>query len=699
MIRRLLTFIFGLVVILVLAAIIIPFLVPESFYRERAQIAASENLGREVILAGDVSLRILPSVQVQARNVSIANEEGFGDTPFAEMAEMRVGVQLLPLLSRTIVIDEFVLVDPTIRLEQRGSRNNWSLGPGTPDTEPVPSSGGFVRRPGALPFDASLGDIRIENGAISYASGADRREINGLDLNVRMPGLDQPLDVTGELTADGENMTLSLHLGSVRGFFEGEAVTARLDLGGNLIDLGFNGNILEGEDLRYSGRFSTDIPSIRALADFAGSPLPPGEGLENFQLSGILSGGPDSISLDASDISRNDHIRLDDLAGTGRLGVSLSGARPSIDGALTLPQLDVTPYMPIAPEAATSSAGVPAWSTERIDLSALSLVDASFALDVGELTLQDIEISDAAMTVELVNSRLEANLTRISLYEGTGNAIFVANARTATPSFRIFADLQSISALPLLEAAAGFDRLSGTGRLNIDLLTSGNSQAELMNGLGGTGSFAFADGAIRGVNLAQAIRGIESALTNRRLPEGFGDQEETDFSALEGTFTVANGVATNNDLIMLSPLVRVDGAGTVGIGQQTLDYRLRPRAVASIQGQGGERDLQGVVVPIVISGTFNDPRIGIDWDVVGRALVQGTVSSIISGEDPEDAIRNALGNALGLGGSGDDTGDATDGEAGDDGEEAIDPAERLLQDLFGNRRSGQQETEEGDGGE
>ncbi|QNL19042.1 AsmA family protein [Hyphobacterium sp. CCMP332] len=94
MIRRLLTFIFGLVVILVLAAIIIPFLVPESFYRERAQIAASENLGREVILAGDVSLRLLPSVQVQARNVSIANEEGFGDTPFAEMAEMRVGVQL-----------------------------------------------------------------------------------------------------------------------------------------------------------------------------------------------------------------------------------------------------------------------------------------------------------------------------------------------------------------------------------------------------------------------------------------------------------------------------------------------------------------------------------------------------------------------------------------------------------------------------
>lgn len=698
MIRRLLTFLVGLILIVVIAAIIIPILIPESVYRDRAQIAASENLGREVSLAGDVSLRLLPSVQIQARNVSIANEEGFGDTPFAEMAEMRVGVQLWPLLSRNIVIDEFVLVDPVIRMEQRGNRNNWSLGPDTGADAPSSSTEGFVRRPGALPFEASLGDIRIENGFISYIDGAEAREIEGLDLDIHMPGLDDPLDITGALRADGENMTIGLHLGSVRGFFEGEEVAARLNLGGDLIDLAFDGNILEGEDIRYSGRFSSDIPSIRALAAFAGSPMPAGAGLENFALSGNLSGSMNAFTLDASNSSRNDHIRLDDISGTGRLTVSLTGPRPAIDGALSLSRLDVTPYLPVAPATQAASGGVPAWSGERFDMSALGLADASLDLAVGELTVQDIEISDAALEVELVNSRLEANLTRISLYEGNGRATFVANARTATPSFSIFADLQSISALPLLDAAAGFDRLSGTGRLTIDLLTSGHSQAELMNGLGGTGGFAFADGAIRGVNLAQAIRGIESALTNRRLPDGFGEQEETDFSALEGTFTVANGIATNNNLVMLSPLVRVDGAGTIGIGQQTLNYRLRPRAVASIEGQGGERDLQGVVVPIIISGTFNNPQIGIDWDVVGRALLQGAIQGTISGEEPEDAIRNVLGNALGLGGSS-QTSDETTPE-GETTVEEIDPAERLLRNLFGNRgaQAEEEESAAGDGG-
>ncbi|GJL97910.1 MAG: hypothetical protein DHS20C06_17270 [Hyphobacterium sp.] len=697
MIRRLLTFIIGLVVVLVLAAIIIPFLIPESVYRERAQLAASDNLGRDVTLGGEVSLSLLPSVQIRATNVTIANEEGFGDAPFAEMAEMRVGLQLLPLLSRNIMIDEFVLIDPAIRLEQRGQRNNWTLGAADTSETTSPSGEGFVRREGALPFEASLGDIRIENGSISYVDEAQSREIAGLDLAIEMPGLDQPLNIAGELTADGENLTLDIFLGSLRGFFDGEQVAARMELGGNLIDFSFDGVILEGEGLAYSGRLNTDISSLRRLAAFAGSPLPPGTGFESFELAGDLTGTLDQFTLDASNAQQNDTIRMDDISGHGRVSLSLAGARPAIDGALVLASLDVSPYMPAAPNAdAASVSGVPAWSTERMDLSSLSMADANLSLSVGQLTVQQIEISNAALTIELVNSRLEANLTEISLYDGTGRAIFVANARSATPSYRLMADMRSIAALPLLEAAAGFDRLSGQGRVTIDVLTSGNSQAEIMNGLNGNGNFAFTDGSIRGVNLAQAIRGIESALTNRQLPQGFGDQEETDFSALDGTYSISNGVATNSDLLMLSPLIRVDGSGTIGIGSQTLNYRLRPRAVASIQGQGGQRDLRGIAIPILINGTFNNPSIAIDWNTVGQALLQGTVQSIVSGEDPEDAIRNAIGNALGIGGM-----NQTDGDGDDTSDEAVDPAERLLRGLFGSgsRQQSRSEETESDGGD
>jgi len=282
-------------------------------------------------------------------------------------------------------------------------------------------------------------------------------------------------------------------------------------------------------------------------------------------------------------------------------------------------------------------------------------------------------------------------LTRFTLYEGSGTARVVANSRGNTPSYSLNARLDTLAALPFLEAAAGFDRLQGLGAFNIDVLTSGNTTAQIMNAIDGTGGFNFADGSIRGVNLAQVIRTVQSSIVSGQLPDGFGEQEETDFSALGGTFTITDGVVNNTDLAMLSPLVRVDGAGTVNLGGQSLDYRLRPRAVASVQGQGGDRDMRGIVVPVRIRGSFNNPSVGVDTEAVGRALLQGAVEGAMRGENPEDALRGALGAALGLNTQDDDT----EGETGETTEEEIDPAEQLLRGLFGRRQNSQSNDEEG----
>ena len=175
-----------------------------------------------------------------------------------------------------------------------------------------------------------------------------------------------------------------------------------------------------------------------------------------------------------------------------------------------------------------------------------------------------------------------------------------------------------------------------------------------------------------------------------------GERQETDFSSLGGTFAIANGRLTNNDLLMLSPLLRVEGQGWVDLPGQTLDYRLRPRAVASIEGQGGATDLQGIVVPIRFRGDFNNVGYGVDTEAVTRALLQGALSNAIGGDrnqSPEDAARDALRNALGLGNQ--DSED-TAGEEGQTDEEEVDPAEQLLRGLFNQRRDRSQSEETDD---
>lgn len=683
--------------VLIAALFILPAIIPASAYKDRVEQAASQALNRDIMLAGDVRLTLFPRVQVQADNVSIANTDGFGEDAFAEMTQMRVGVELLPLLSRRVEITEFVLVEPVIRLEQRGGTNNWTFA--SDEAAPAPASsasGGFVRQPGALPIEASFGDVRIENAAIHFSDGTQSQDITGLNLAIALPSLDEETRIEGSLAANGEALEFDATLGSIRDFFEGRATPLALNLGGRLVDLGFDGEIPEGEAIALAGDIRADIPNIRALAAFAGAELPPGDNLERFSTRGRISGTTSQLALTA------ESLRLDDITGSGGLTADLSGTKPRITGALDLPALDVTPYLPeAAEEAPASGGGVPPWSEDEIDLAGLGLVDARLDLTVGQLTYRDIEVSDAALNVVLENSRLVARLQRISLYEGQGAVTIIANARSATPSFSLEASLDGLDAYPFLQAAAGFERLQGTGSMGLNFSATGNSQAAIMNSLDGNGTFNFADGAIVGINIAQTIRNVsgflnrdnaDSADTSTEDSESAetGETQTTDFTSLGGSFTIVDGQLSNQDLLMLSPLLRVEGLGNVNLPGQSVDYRLRPRAVASIEGQGGASDLQGVIVPIRIRGGFNDVSIGVDTEAVGRALLQGALNNAIGGngsQSLEDTARNALRDAIGLGGS--DTSDD-----GTDEDTQTDPAQQLLQGLLNSRRSRDTEPDE-----
>ena len=707
-----------LVAIIIGAAFILPAVIPTSAYRDRVETAAAGTLQRGVSLAGDVSLTILPQLQIVARDVSIANAEGFGGEPFAQMREMRVGLKLLPLLSRRIEITEFVLIDPTIRLEQHGSANNWTFA--AAETAPAPRATanegqGFRRQPGALPIEASFGDVRIENASIHYSDGTQSRDITGLDLAVALPSLDEAVAIDGSLSADGEALEFSAELGSIRDFFEGRATPLQLGMGGRLLDLAFEGEIPASEEIAFAGDFSADIPSIRALAAFAGAEMPTGDNLEVFSTRGRIEGDLSRIALVA------EAIRLDDVRGSGNLTVDLGGARPSLGGRLELPELNVNPYLPEADAEtapAGSSSGIPPWSEAPIDLAGLGLVDADLALSVGRLQFRDIVVTDADLTARLANRRLEAVLNNVTLYEGTGTLSVVANARSATPSYSLNASLSGLDAQPFLQAAAGFDRLAGTGTLNLNATASGNSQAAIMRNLDGSGNFNFADGAIVGINIAQTIRnvsGLVSSLQNSgddaaaeddsatsasdSEQASVGERQTTDFTSLGGSFTIADGRVDQSDLLMLSPLLRVEGAGWVDLPRQTLDYRLRPRAVASLQGQGGTTDMRGVVVPIRLQGNFNDVRFGVDTEAVAQAALRGALSNALGGDSsqsPEDAVRDTLLDAIGLGSNR----DGNDGASGDTQDQQADPGEQLLRNLFDrNRNRSQDNNDDTNGGD
>ncbi|TFW05899.1 AsmA family protein, partial [Oxalobacteraceae bacterium OM1] len=137
------------------------------------------------------------------------------------------------------------------------------------------------------------------------------------------------------------------------------------------------------------------------------------------------------------------------------------------------------------------------------------------------------------------------------------------------------------------------------------------------------------DGAVRGVNLAQAVRTAKARIGELRGNEPAqqgqaGGDEKTDFSEMTASFKVANGVAHNEDLSIKSPLLRIAGSGDVNLADERLDYLARTTVVQSLQGQGGPelQALRGLTVPVKLSGPFGDLGWRIDFSGMARELAQ-----------------------------------------------------------------------------
>ena len=92
-----------------------------------------------------------------------------------------------------------------------------------------------------------------------------------------------------------------------------------------------------------------------------------------------------------------------------------------------------------------------------------------------------------------------------------------------------------------------------------------------------------------------------------------GETEKTDFAELSGSYVITKGLLTNQDLQMLAPLVRINGAGDVDLPPQTLDYGVEAKLVSSLEGQGSKKGLVGIAIPIRATGPWAKPAIQVDW--------------------------------------------------------------------------------------
>ena len=302
--------------------------------------------------------------------------------------------------------------------------------------------------------------------------------------------------------------------------------------------------------------------------------------------------------------------------------------------------LDLNTLLPESASAGTApGAGTPAPADAPVDLAGLRALDAEVALRAGSLAFRQYRVADARIEATLDKGMLKVPVLQAKAWGGSLDANALADARASRIAVKAVATGVNVNAL--LKDVAGKDLLDGTGRVGLDVDTTGRTVGELRSKLRGTAALNLRDGAVKGVNLAKTLRQAKAALTLQKdAVEQAKQTEKTDFSELNASFQIADGVARNNDLDVKSPFLRLGGDGAIDIGKGRIDYTARATVTGSAAGQGGAElaALKGLTVPVRLSGPFE----AIDWKVQWSAVAAGALQNKV-----EDKLRQKLGEKLG----------------------------------------------------
>src|SRR3954471_3411995 len=126
--RKFLIGIAVVVVVLIGAAIAVPFLVPVEQYKGRIEAEVTRRTGRAFHVEGPVSLSLLPTLAVELNQISFAGPPGARSAEMARLGKLELELKPWPLLSGKVEIDKLVLREPRIALEvDAQGRPNWVL--------------------------------------------------------------------------------------------------------------------------------------------------------------------------------------------------------------------------------------------------------------------------------------------------------------------------------------------------------------------------------------------------------------------------------------------------------------------------------------------------------------------------------------------------------------------------------------------
>jgi AsmA protein len=674
----------GLLALLLAAVLVIALTFDPNSYKPQLADLVRQQYQRTLAVPGPISLTFLPRLGVKVGEVTLSERNS--TERFAALNSAQVSLALWPLLRKQVVVDRLAVTGLNARIV-RGKDGKLNIddligGGNAAAAQPAPPAAPAS----AAAFELDIAGVALADATLAYEDQQAQRRVQLSKLSLQTgrfkPGTPTPLSLKARLDADsprlGSDVALqaSVQLGPEPGRLAVQAL--QLDLEGAL---GAPGTLalkarLAGALEGHTGDERYAATAFTLTLDARQGSTPITAKLQAPWKADLKAGAIEVPKLDLEAQLPNPKdakAAALPLTATGSLAVK-TGSTPRLDAKLAgqfdasrftlsfgmprfspaaytfeveLDRLDADRYRAAAPAAAATAASAPA-AEKPLDLTALRDLEASGQLRIGALQVLNLKASQVRTAVRATGGRLTVGPLAAQLYEGQlGGSVGIT--ATSPPRLSLQPSVSGVAIGPLLKDLAGFDRLLGRGNVALDLTGSGATTGAITKSLAGNARVELRDGAVRGINIAQAIRTAKAAAKGGGAGGGLGTaarDQATDFSELTASFKVAGGVARNDDLALKSPLMRIGGAGDIDLAASRLDYTVKATVVSTLKGQGGaELDaLRGQTIPVKLSGPLDAIAWRIDFGGMLREAAQGKLDE--KKEELKDDAKRRLGDKL-----------------------------------------------------
>ena len=643
-------------------------------YRGRIQVELQNRLGRPVAL-GEMHLSLFPP-SFEVKDLSIGDDPKFANPkPFVQAGQLSVSVKLMPLLRGGLEVTSLNLRQPVIELikDQQGAWNFSSLG--TAGRGPAPVSSGGASPGGSF----SLAYLSVEDGQLALTnrqSGQPREVYSHIDVTLKDFAPDKPFSVQVAVHLPGKG-----------------AQEVRLD--------GTGGPIKQGDlaATPFHGTVGLDGIALAGLQQFLNEPalantdgtvrgetkinLQPGTAsangdidIQKVRVRGVDLGYPITAQYSVSqDLITN---RLTIRKAAIKLGSAPLDIGGTIDMQSSPAGLDLNvkaDNLSLAEASRLASAFGVVFSpgttvTGRVNTNIhVSGTADSPALN-GNLSAADVQISGKDIPQPVGIKAVNFTVTPTDIHSDTFNitsgpttvksTVALKQYTSKTPNLDAHleapkAELPAILAIAKAYGVKSLDGVKGSGLLKLDMRLSGPVQSldgnAIMRALNGESAINFNNLRLSGTNLSQEISKVAGFLK----PTGSG-QSFTDISVMTGKIIVKNGIAQTTDLKAGLDVGTIAVTGSADLVEQVLNLHVNAVVAQKVSGQVGGTGIRGfmktalannegeLVIPVLITGTFLQPKVTPDVQSFGRMKLKGLLPT---SSNPGAGLSGLVGNLLG----------------------------------------------------